>query len=160
VYHEGGKLEACFQSFFLVSDNANRGRGWVKLASAMNRPDPIPLRPDLNALRRATFASFARAAVIAGGYAYDRTLGKSLLDRYQHDRDAECHLYDPDHSCTKTKSPQTNGICERFHKTLLNEFYRVVGGAVTGVPTATSRCMPGFGSNISAAYRRTPSAEP
>ena len=25
----------------------------------------------------------------------------------------------------KTKSPQTNGICERFHKTVLNEFYRV-----------------------------------
>ena len=23
------------------------------------------------------------------------------------------------------KSPQTNGICERFHKTVLNEFYRV-----------------------------------
>jgi len=30
-----------------------------------------------------------------------------------------------DHTRTKTKSPQTNGICERFHKTLLNEFYRV-----------------------------------
>jgi transposase InsO family protein len=30
-----------------------------------------------------------------------------------------------DHSRTKTKHPQTNGICERFHKTLLNEFYRV-----------------------------------
>src|SRR6266516_149415 len=30
-----------------------------------------------------------------------------------------------DHSRTKTKSPQTNGICERFHKTALNEFYRV-----------------------------------
>jgi transposase InsO family protein len=30
-----------------------------------------------------------------------------------------------DHSRTKTKSPQTNGICERFHKTVLNEFYRV-----------------------------------
>src|SRR5216117_3425844 len=28
------------------------------------------------------------------------------------------------HSRTKTKSPQTNGICERFHKTVLNEFYR------------------------------------
>jgi hypothetical protein len=25
----------------------------------------------------------------------------------------------------KTKSPQTNGICERFHKTVHNEFYRV-----------------------------------
>lgn len=30
-----------------------------------------------------------------------------------------------DHSRTKTKSPQTNGIVERFHKTVLNEFYRL-----------------------------------
>jgi transposase InsO family protein len=30
------------------------------------------------------------------------------------------------HSHTKTKSPQTNGICERFHQTAFNEFYRVV----------------------------------
>lgn len=30
-----------------------------------------------------------------------------------------------DHSRTKARHPQTNGICERFHKTLLNEFYRV-----------------------------------
>ena len=30
-----------------------------------------------------------------------------------------------DHTRTKVKSPQTNGICERFHKTVLNEFYRV-----------------------------------
>ena len=29
------------------------------------------------------------------------------------------------YSRTKTKSPQTNGIYERFHKTVLNEFYRV-----------------------------------
>jgi transposase InsO family protein len=26
---------------------------------------------------------------------------------------------------TKVKSPQTHGIVERFHKTLLNEFYRI-----------------------------------
>jgi len=30
-----------------------------------------------------------------------------------------------DHTRTKAKSPQTNGICERFHKTMLEEFYRV-----------------------------------
>ena len=28
-----------------------------------------------------------------------------------------------DHTRTKVKSPQTNGIVERFHRTVLNEFY-------------------------------------
>ena len=32
---------------------------------------------------------------------------------------------DIDHTKTKAQSPQTNGICERFHKTILNEFYQV-----------------------------------
>ena len=39
------------------------------------------------------------------------------------------HLFlainDIDHTKTKVKSPQTNGICERFHKTILQEFYQV-----------------------------------
>jgi transposase InsO family protein len=30
-----------------------------------------------------------------------------------------------DHSRTKAKSPQTNGIVERLHKTMLDEFYRI-----------------------------------
>jgi transposase InsO family protein len=30
-----------------------------------------------------------------------------------------------DHTRTKARRPQTNGICERFHKTLLDEFYRI-----------------------------------
>jgi transposase InsO family protein len=34
-------------------------------------------------------------------------------------------INDIDHSKTKAKSPQTNGICERFHKTILQEFYQV-----------------------------------
>jgi transposase InsO family protein len=34
-------------------------------------------------------------------------------------------LNDIDHSKTKVRSPQTNGICERFHQTVLNEFYRI-----------------------------------
>jgi len=34
-------------------------------------------------------------------------------------------LNDIDHTKTKAKSPQTNGICERFHKTVLEEFYQV-----------------------------------
>ena len=30
-----------------------------------------------------------------------------------------------DHTRTKARSPQTNGICERFHRTILNEFFQV-----------------------------------
>jgi transposase InsO family protein len=35
-------------------------------------------------------------------------------------------LYEIEHTKTKARNPQTNGICERFHKTILDEFYRVV----------------------------------
>ena len=34
-------------------------------------------------------------------------------------------LNEIDHTKTKVKSPQSNGICERFHQTVLTEFYRV-----------------------------------
>ena len=34
-------------------------------------------------------------------------------------------INDIDHTKTKVKSPQTNGICERFHKTILQEFYQI-----------------------------------
>jgi transposase InsO family protein len=44
----------------------------------------------------------------------------------------ESHAYqlylameDVDHSRTKAHHPQTNGICERFHKTMKNEFYDI-----------------------------------
>ncbi|MDH4319335.1 MAG: integrase core domain-containing protein, partial [Desulfobulbaceae bacterium] len=30
-----------------------------------------------------------------------------------------------EHTKTKARSPQTNGICERFHRTILQEFYQV-----------------------------------
>ena len=35
-------------------------------------------------------------------------------------------LEDIDHSTTKAKSPQTNGICERFHRTMQEEFYSII----------------------------------
>jgi transposase InsO family protein len=43
----------------------------------------------------------------------------------RHEYELYLAVEDIDHSRTKTKSPQTNGIVERFHKTILNEFYRV-----------------------------------
>lgn len=43
-----------------------------------------------------------------------------------HDYQLYLAINDIDHSKTKAKSPQTNGICERFHKTILQEFYQII----------------------------------
>jgi transposase InsO family protein len=43
----------------------------------------------------------------------------------RHEYELYLAVEDIDHTRTKTKSPQTNGICERFNKTLLDEFYRI-----------------------------------
>lgn len=43
----------------------------------------------------------------------------------QHDYQLYLALNDIDHTKTKAKSPQTNGICERFNQTVQNEFYAV-----------------------------------
>src|SRR5206468_6472997 len=60
-------------------------------------------------------------------------LSRVLTDRgTEYCGDAARHPYelylgveDIEHTRTKVKHPQTNGICERFQKTVLNEFYRV-----------------------------------
>ena len=42
-----------------------------------------------------------------------------------HDYQLYLALNDIEHTRTKARSPQTNGIVERFHRTILNEFYQV-----------------------------------
>jgi transposase InsO family protein len=42
-----------------------------------------------------------------------------------HDYQLYLAINDIEHTKTKARSPQTNGICERFHKTLNQEFYQV-----------------------------------
>lgn len=42
-----------------------------------------------------------------------------------HDYELYLGVNQIDHTKTKAKSPQTNGICERFHRTILNEFYQI-----------------------------------
>ncbi|WP_422824316.1 IS481 family transposase [Xenorhabdus siamensis] len=42
-----------------------------------------------------------------------------------HDYQLYLAINDIDHTKTKAMSPQTNGICERFHKTILQEFYQI-----------------------------------
>lgn len=44
--------------------------------------------------------------------------------RESHEYQLYLALEDIDHSRTKARHPQTNGICERFHKTIQQEFYQ------------------------------------
>ena len=43
----------------------------------------------------------------------------------KHDYQLYLAINDIEHTKTKARHPQTNGICERFHKTILQEFYQV-----------------------------------
>ena len=43
----------------------------------------------------------------------------------QHDDPLSLSLNDSEHTRTKVKSPQTHGICGRFHKTVKDGFYRI-----------------------------------
>jgi len=64
---------------------------------------------------------------------YDLPILRILTDRGTefcgkpdtHDYQLFLALNDIEHTKTKAKSPQTNGICERFHKTILDEFYKI-----------------------------------
>lgn len=53
--------------------------------------------------------------------------GTEFCDRPDsHPYELFLELNEIEHTRTKARHPQTNGICERFHKTILNEFYQVV----------------------------------
>ena len=91
-------------------------------------PD-LDLRPSANRMGLRFFGSSNNLA----GSARDVKLLRVLTDRgseycgnpERHEYELYLAIEDIDHSRTKTKSPQTNGICERFHRTVLDEFYRI-----------------------------------
>ncbi|MBI3260740.1 MAG: IS481 family transposase [Ignavibacteriae bacterium] len=46
-------------------------------------------------------------------------------NKEQHEYELYCAVEEIEHSCTKAYSPQSNGICERLHRTIQQEFYNV-----------------------------------
>ena len=45
--------------------------------------------------------------------------------REHHEYELYLAIENIDHTKTRARPPQTNGICERFHRTILNEFYQI-----------------------------------
>jgi len=80
-----------------------------------------------------TAADMLNDKVLAFHEQYDLPVLRILTDRGteycgradRHDYQLFLAINDIEHTKTKVKSPQTNGICERFHKTILQEFYQV-----------------------------------
>jgi transposase InsO family protein len=93
----------------------------VALANLYDRKTPL------------TAADLLNDRVVPFFDAHEVKLSRMLTDRgteycgnpERHEYELYLAVEDVDHSRTKTKSPQTNGIVERFHKTVLDEFYRV-----------------------------------
>lgn len=80
-----------------------------------------------------TSADFLNDRVLPFFEDYQMSVLRILTDRGteycgkadQHDYQLYLAINDIDHTKTKVRSPKTNGICERFHKTILNEFYQI-----------------------------------
>jgi transposase InsO family protein len=93
----------------------------VAFAKLYDRKTPIPAAESLN------------DRVVPFFEEHGIRLSRMLTDRgteycgssQSHEYQLYLAIEDIDHTRTKTKSPQTNGICERFHRTGLDAFYRV-----------------------------------
>jgi transposase InsO family protein len=80
-----------------------------------------------------TAADLLNDQVVAFFEAHEVPLSRILTDRGTeycgspdtHEYELYLAIENIDQTRTKVKSPQTNGIVERFHKTLLNEFYPI-----------------------------------
>ena len=80
-----------------------------------------------------TAADLLNDQVIPFFEAHEVPLSRILTDRGteycgspdSHEYELYLAVENIDHTRTKVKSPQTNGIVERFHKTMLSEFYRI-----------------------------------
>jgi transposase InsO family protein len=66
--------------------------------------------------------------------------GTEFCGTQSHEYELYLAVEDIDHSRTKTKSPQTNGICERFHRTVLDEFYWIA--SARRFFTRSTSCRP------------------
>jgi transposase InsO family protein len=92
----------------------------VAFAKLYDRKTPITAADLLN---DRVLPFFEEHEIVLSRVLTDR--GTEYCGTDRHEYELYLAVEDIDHTRTKTKSPQTNGICERFHKTVLNEFYRV-----------------------------------
>ena len=110
-----------------------KGVGRIYQQTAIDTHSSVTFAKVYDAKVPVTAADLLNDRVVPFFEAHDIPILRMLTDRGtefcgapdRHPYELYLQLNEIEHTKTKAKSPQTNGICERVHQTVLNEFYRV-----------------------------------
>jgi transposase InsO family protein len=110
-----------------------KGVGWIYQQTFVDTYSKVAVAKLYDTKTPLTAADLLNDRVVPFFETHGIPLSRVLTDRgteycgapERHEYELYLAIENIDHTRTKVKSPQTNGICERFHKTVLNEFYRV-----------------------------------
>src|SRR6516162_108308 len=121
----------------------------------------LPSQSFMTGRRRPAAADLMNDRVVPFFDEHEIVVSRVLTDRgteycgkpEHHEYELYLAIENIDHTRTKARSPQTNGICERFHKTLLDEFYRVAfaRSSIARSPSCSAISMPGSPNTTSSA---------
>lgn len=132
-----GEIETFYPGFLLAQDTYYVGHiegvGHICRQTVIDTYSKIGFAKLYDRKNALVAADMLNDRVIPFFEQHDLKLMRMLTDRgteYCGNREThEYELYpaveDMDHTKIKAKSPQTNGICERFNRTVQNEFYAV-----------------------------------
>ena len=132
-----GEIETYYPGFLVAQDTYYvgyiKGVGHIYQQTVINTYSKIGFAKLYDRKNALVAADMLNDRVIPFFEQYDLKLMRMLTDRgteYCENRENhEYELYlaveDIDHSKIKAKNPQTNGICERFNRTVQNEFYAI-----------------------------------
>ena len=134
---EEGEIETAHPGYLVSQDTfyvgTLKGVGRIYQQTVVDTYSKVSAAKLYNTKTPITAADTLNDKVLPFFDAYSIPILRMLTDRgteycgnkEQHDYELFLAVNDIDHTKTKARHPQTNGICERFHKTILQEFYQV-----------------------------------
>ena len=137
VEQEGIILETYYPGFLLAQDTYYvgyiKGVGHIYQQTVIDTYSKIGFAKLYDRKNALVAADMLNDRVIPFFEQHDLKLMRMLTDRgteycgnrENHEYELYLAVEDIDHSKIKAKSPQTNGICERFNRTVQNEFYAI-----------------------------------
>ena len=114
------RLEPGWRCLAVERVDQDSTRKWALPSSTIARPRS----PPADLLNDQVLPFFSEQGIVLSRVLTDR--GTDYCGNPErHEYELYLAVENIDHTRTKTKSPQTNGIVERFHKTMLDELYQV-----------------------------------